>query len=210
MKPTSSIIFSARELRTLKKVYTFRKVAESITADIALNTQRNTYIFYGSRDALSPSQYSIFRAFINKNVDKNKVQIKIELLPTTVFKSFMQFSQLQKRQVMLKGSIYQIKVIIPINSKGNSFNDEAVLYKTLFMLFNQVKQVQFTEKTFFDYRPSLYFSTSKGNPIVPRRFGQLLARAKPLQFNHEASLLIRSNLVFLQDKLNSKTNYLAE
>jgi len=212
MQPSKSIIFSAQELRTLKKIYTFRKVAETINKNTATTITNNEsiYVFYGSRDALSPNQYNLFREYIIKNTN-NKTKLTIELIPATIFKSFIRFSPFQIMQNILKGSIYQRKVTISTNDNvTKNFVNETECYKKLFMLFNQFKRVQFTEKTNFDYTPSLFISITNNGSLVPIRFGQLQSLSKSLQTPNEASFALRSNLIFLQDKLNSKTNYLAE
>ena len=217
MQSGSPLNFSAKELRTRKKLYTFRKVAETINKN-----KRNSFVFYGSRDALSPNQYAIFREFRIKKDFINGVYIKLELIPANIFKSFRRFSQFEKRQTMLKGSTYQIKVTMPYShdvsmSKFDS-KTEAAFYKATFNVFEQFKLIRFSEKTHLDYIPSVFLSTTNDISTNVARFGAFVQKVKTiptednsipfsiLQYNQKASFFIRRNIIFIQDKLISKTN----
>ena len=214
---SSFTAFSAQELRTIKKLYAFRKVAQTIN-----KSKTNTHVFYGSIDALSPNQYSLFREYIMKHLAKDKVQIKIELIPASIFKSFIRFSQFQKIQNRLKGSVYQIKVTFSNENETANSAIESILYKTSFDVFRLFNKINFTEKTRFEFTPSVFLATNKIGAIVPIRFGDLMKNAKSLiipeanvslqilQYNQNASFTIIRSIIFIQDKLNKKTSYLAE
>ena len=215
MQSGSPLNFSAKELRTRKKLYTFRKVAETINKN-----KRNSFVFYGSRDALSPNQYAIFREFRIKKDSINGVAIKLELIPANIFKSFRRFSQFEKRQTMLKGSTYQIKVTMPYSHNMSKFDSktEAAFYKATFNIFEQFKLIRFSEKTHLDYIPSVFLSTTNAISTNVARFGTFVQKVKTiptednsiplsiLQYNQKASFLIRRNIIFIQDKLIPKTN----
>jgi len=95
---------------------------------------------------------------------------------------------------------------------------EAAFYKATFNVFEQFKLIRFSEKTHLDYIPSVFLSTTNDISTNVARFGAFVKKVKTiptednsipfsiLQYNQKASFFIRRNIIFIQDKLISKTN----
>jgi len=165
MKQVSSTnkLFSSRELVILQKLYRSREFKNKRVINQVASTTV-TFVVYGSINTLSSVQRMAFRTHISTCTDFRNLKVKLTLFSNTIAQYIMGFSSLQQIDNLIKGTTYQIVIIV-------SNRTEVDAYYQLFAFFTHLQSLKFTDEVFFNFNPSLVFTLSKNSDIIiPRRF----------------------------------------
>ncbi len=197
LQSKTTTTFSFRELRSLQMLYRSRELANlwrstQIASGANSPIKRElTYIYYGSRGALSPNQRALFRAQLSRIATFQGGSIKFTLFPTPVAQSIRSFSFLSNIRSLLKGTSYQRAIRIPFTnpSSGQEILTQSQVQQSVsqfqrYNFFTRLKTIQLTEETRFDFKPGLSFFPTTFGAKTPRRYNQLMFTVKaaiPLQ-----------------------------
>lgn len=162
MLSTSTIKgFSSSNLARLQKLYRSRNFKVKISKQP--NSNKLTFIVYGTINALSAKQRALFRQHMCSRVSEPAVDVKLALFSSSVSKGIVGFSSLKQIRQLFKGTTYQLEISV-------SGFDEITSYEMIFNAILFMQTLKFTEDVSFNFKPSLIRIINNSQQRVPLRF----------------------------------------
>jgi hypothetical protein len=155
------------------------------------NPNNISFLVYGSINALSAKQRSLFRQHIGKIPTQSPVDIKLALFSSSVSKGIVGFSSLKQVQQLFKGTTYQLEIII-------HGGDELTAYEIMFNALTFIQTLKFAEDVPFNFKPTLIRAINN-KQIVPIRFAYVKEAINVLKQKS-----VRQNLVHVLDSSVNK------
>ena len=191
MLSTSTIKgFSSSNLVLLQKLYRSRNFKVKIAKQP--NSNKLTFIVYGTINALSAKQRSLFRQHRCSRVSQPAVDVKLALFSSSVSKGIVGFSSLKQIQQLFKGTTYQLEISV-------SGFDEITSYEMIFNAIIFMQTLKFTEDVAFNFKPSLIRAINNSQQRVPIRFEYAQKAINALKQQS-----VRQNIVHILDSVVTK------
>jgi hypothetical protein len=189
LSPSTVKGFNPSNLALLQKLYRSRNF--QIKIDKQPNSNNISFLVYGSINALSAKQRSLFRQHISKIAALSPIDIKLALFSSSVSKGIVGFSSLKQVQQLFKGTTYQLE----ISMHGG---DEVTAYEIMFNALTFMQTLKFSEDVSFNFKPTLIRAINN-EQIVPIRFAYVKEAINVLKQKS-----VRQDLVHVLDSAVNK------